>query len=168
MQTNEINSILDLVAPLRTAPFSEMLKKLKSDSLETDIQQDEDRVRMALHDAHGTRSEKDGSSGGDVHDVQEVRTPPLRPRTSVSSPQDSAQTVQAIYGAIKGKKLTGDALQSIDESIRDYNILAFQLVMKDAMKSKFFICIFEDAAKSHFISNVREDMSFEEMENVMR
>ena len=36
------------------------------------------------------------------------------------------------------------------------------------MKAKFFICIFEDAAKSHFIANVREEMSFAEMETIMR
>ena len=36
------------------------------------------------------------------------------------------------------------------------------------MKAKFLICIFEDAAKSHFISNCREERTFTEMEKVMR
>ena len=36
------------------------------------------------------------------------------------------------------------------------------------MRAKFFVCIFQDAAKSHSIANVREDMSFEEMGRVMR
>ena len=36
------------------------------------------------------------------------------------------------------------------------------------MKAKFFICIFEDAAKSRFISNFQEEMSFAEIEKIMR
>ena len=84
-------------------------------------------------------------------------------RSTTSSAPESASTVQAIYGAFKGKKFTGDALQSIQKSIRDYHILASQLDLSVEMKAKFFICIFEDAAKSHFIANVREEMSFAEM-----
>ena len=96
-------------------------------------------------------------------------TVPSRRGTSRSaSSQDSARTVQAIYGTFKDKTFSGDALQSIEETIRDYNILGNQLLLRDEMKAKFLMCIFEEAAKSDFISNCREDITFTEMEKVMR
>lgn len=62
----------------------------------------------------------------------------------------------------------GDAVKSIQAPIRDYNILAFQFDLSHELKAEAFICIFEDAAKSHVIANVREEMSFEEMKKIIR
>lgn len=80
-----------------------------------------------------------------------------------TSTQDSARTVQSIYGAFKGKKFSRDALQSIHEPIREYYILICRISLPSGFKSKFFICIFDDAKISHFISNCSEDMDFDKM-----
>lgn len=85
-----------------------------------------------------------------------------------SPPQESAHAVQGICGAFKGKKSPRNSLKSIQETTLNYDILYLQLELGYELRAKCFICIFEDADKSHFVSNVREEMSFDEIENTMR
>ena len=145
MPTDEINSVLDIFAPLRFLPLSQMLERLKSTSSENDYPQANYGVRIDVLLAQPTQSENGGSSCGEIPNFLEVANYfqrsnlPLPRRTPAVTPQNSARAVQAIYRAFKGRKLTGDALQSIDESIRDYNILAAQLVIDKNMNAKIFI-----------------------------
>ena len=175
MPIDDVNLTLDLVAPLRTAPLPQLLKKLKRTStyvvegIDPPQLQDyavpqicrEPSPPLSEQDAVRQRTEPEPQVRHSEAQAQESRS-------TASSSHESARTFQVIYGAFKGRKFTGDSLQSIQESIRDYNILSFQLGLSEEMKAKFFICIFEDAAKSHFISNVREEMSYAEIEKIMR
>ncbi len=74
-------------------------------------------------------------------------------RITNHSTLDSAKTLGIIYGAFKDKTFSGDSLQPLEESVRDYNILCDQLNLTEFERSRYFICIFEDAEKSHFIAN---------------
>ena len=59
-------------------------------------------------------------------------------------------------------------MKSIEETIRDSNILGDQLFLIDEMKVKFLIRKFQDAAKFHVIANCREYMTFTDIEKLIR
>ena len=178
--SEDLNLLMAMIVPLRSAPIPQLAERLRPSSTRI--------VEATLRTPAAPRSEiaqgffplhRDRRSGPNRQRDAQARPSrelsPIRrgqgqenPSLSTQSPQESARTVEAIYGAFKGKKFSGDALQSIEEAIRNYNILGFQLGLTDDMKAKFFVCIFEEAAKSHFIANIREDMSYAEMESVMR
>lgn len=67
----------------------------------------------------------------------------------------------------KDKKFTGDIQQSIDMTIRDYNISARQHKLSRRQKADFFSIVFEGAARTFFFNNAREDMAFEELVDLM-
>ncbi len=81
---------------------------------------------------------------------------------------DTVKFLWAIHNAFKDKKFTGASLESIDIAIRDYNIVVDQLSLSPYFKAKFFINIFEDAAKTNFTNHCKMGMTFEKMEEVMR
>eukprot|EP00737_Agarophyton_chilense_P003926 gb/GEZJ01004743.1/.p1 GENE.gb/GEZJ01004743.1/~~gb/GEZJ01004743.1/.p1 ORF type:complete len:304 (+),score=44.27 gb/GEZJ01004743.1/:53-964(+) len=170
----DLNDLVMMIVPLRQAPLPQIAAKLHSASTRV--------IEATVQAAGPARSEgserriapEHGRLPPRKHDLQlqpEANRPPnsIREgnRPTGQSYQELASTVQAIYGSFKGKKFSGDALQCIPESIRDYNILGFQLGLSDKMRAKFFVCIFEDSAKSHFIVNIREDLSYAEMERIM-
>lgn len=178
MPVEDVNNLLEGVSSLRSTSVAQIVSELRAQA----SNQEDHRGERSSQGNQNQQENGDARRNNQPVDV----LPPVqeetgnrrgpngyniptqgRPSTNYNA-QDSARAVQAIYGAFKDKKFSGDSLQSIQETVRDYNILSNQMFMDDVMKAKFFICIFEDAAKSHFIANCQEDMTFAQMEKVMR
>lgn len=95
----------------------------------------------------------------------EVRTSPSRPESDA----DDSMKATNVFQHFKDSKFTGDLSQSdcIDMTLRDYNVCARQHRLSARQKAEFFINVLSSPARTFFFNNARNDMTFEEMANMM-
>ena len=65
------------------------------------------------------------------------------------------------------KQVTGTKLQSIQRTIRDFNIISMQFELTRLQKSCFFINTFDGSARDFFCDNCTTDMKFEGSASIM-
>ena len=72
-----------------------------------------------------------------------------------------------VFQYFKDSKFTGDIKQSIELTIRDYNVCARQHKLTPKQKADFFVNVLADPARTFFFNNARDDMTFEQMADMM-
>ena len=80
---------------------------------------------------------------------------------------DSPKKASSVHQYFRDSKFTGDLTQSIEFTIRDYNICAIQLELSAAQKTSFFVSAFSGPARTFFFQNASHDMDFEALADMM-
>ena len=93
----------------------------------------------------------------------------VTPSTPDMIPQDTYDSRKAtnVFQYFKDNKFTGDISQSIELSIRDYNVCARQHNLTTKQKADFFINVLADPARTFFFNNADDNMIFDEMARMM-
>ena len=117
------------------------------------------------------------SGSGSINRDDEVDTPRRRaenltpvshvPSDARHSDGDDSRKATYIFQYFKDNNFTGDLSQSIEMTLRDYNVCSRQHRLSTKQKADFFINVLSGPARTFFFNNARDNMSFEEMARMM-
>ena len=90
---------------------------------------------------------------------------PTLPTTS--SDRDDTRKANYVLQHFKDNRFTGALTQTIEMTLRDYNICARQHRLTQSQKADYFVNILDGPARTFFFNNSSESMPFEEMAEMM-
>lgn len=104
-------------------------------------------------------------SNGDRIPFEEFFTanPPPASSQKVRDCTDSRKATND-FQCFKDDKFTGDINESIELTLRAYNVCARRHSLTAQKKTEFIVNVLGDLARTFFFNNARSDMSFDEME----
>ena len=80
---------------------------------------------------------------------------------------DRSKKASSVYSQLKDSRFSGDISQSLELTIRDYNVCARQHGLSPTEKADLFINAFTEPARTYFYMNANDSMKFEEMVEMM-
>ena len=89
------------------------------------------------------------------------------PSDAGQSDGDDSRKATYVFQYFMDNKFTGDLSQSIEMTLRDYNVCFRQHRLSTNQKAEFFINVLSGPARTFFFNNARDDMSFEEKARIM-
>ena len=121
--------------------------------------------------------ERPDSGSGSINREDEVEAPRRRaenrppssnvPSEAGHSDGDDSRKATNVFQYFKDNKFSGELSQSIEMTLRDYNVCTRQHRLSARQKADFFINVLSGPARTFFFNNARDDMSFEEMAQMM-
>ena len=81
---------------------------------------------------------------------------------------DLAKKAAGVQAFFKDEKFTGDINESIELTVKSYEVCASQLQLSSLQKATFFVNALGGAAKDYFLSNVKPEMTFLGMVTLMK
>ena len=156
---------------------SDMIRRLSiTPTLRTDVPHERDLSRHISdtnqeNDAQGRPGSENPSCSNPAHRIRNptgTELPSTRDSTAFAA-EDSNDSRKAtnVFQYFKDSKFTGDMNQSIELTIRDYNVCARQHKLSQKQKADFFVNVLADPARTFFFNNARDDMTFDEMARMM-
>ena len=92
---------------------------------------------------------------------------PIGESSVVSISFDSPKKAAAVSAHFRGNRFSGELEESINRTVRDYNICALQLDLSGKQRALFFINAFSGTAKDFFCDNCKPEMSYEQLVGMM-
>lgn len=80
---------------------------------------------------------------------------------------NDSRKASTVFQYFKDSKFTGDIRQPIELIIRDHNVCARQHNLTLKQKADFFANILADPARTFLFNHARDDMTFDEMAQMM-
>ena len=95
------------------------------------------------------------------------QAPPDGPSPHSPEDYDDYRKANYVHQYFKDRKFTGEITQSIHLLIRDYSVCARQHRLSRAQLADYFVNVLEGPARTFFFNNARNDMSFDDMAEMM-
>ena len=125
-------------------------------------------VNSADRDLHLGSVNCDNQGEGHSPRLTEARTLSLAvPSDMAERNFNDSQKATNVFNYFKDNMFTGDLSQSIDMTLRDFNVCARQHRLSNRQKADFFINVLAGPARTFFFNNATDTMDFEEMAKMM-
>ena len=111
-------------------------------------------ARGPLYGNHPNAAVRSTASPGNIS----TRTPPHG---------DDTRKANYVLQQFKDNRFSGDLGQSIELTLRDYNVCSRQHRLSTTQKADYFVNLLDGPARTFFFNNARDDMQFEEMAEMM-
>ena len=77
------------------------------------------------------------------------------------------RVVLHVFNQLKDSRFSGDISESLDLTIRDYNVCARQNSLPETKKAYIFIQSFSEPARTFFFMNSEDNMTFDNMVSII-
>ena len=153
------------------------LRRLSTDPSSAKPRHEQAQPSVNTPGNQGNDVQNPSSGSGSINREEAVNAPRLRAETRPASSLEPSDVLESdsndsrkatnVFQYFKDNKFTGDLSQSIEMTLRDYNVCARQHRLSIRQKADFFINVLSGPARTFFFNNARDDMSFEEMARMM-